>query len=308
MKPGSGVAGTLMRMNLRMAENLEAAGGIHLMDAQRWLSAAGGNARSPKLWYMAKVAWSNPVLFEAAADLKANVRAVLGLSKKLLVVDLDNTLWGGTVGDAGWERLRLGGHDHVGEAFVDFQLGLRALKNRGVLLGIVSKNEESTALEAIRKHPSMALRLEDFAGYRINWRDKAANLADLTADLNLGPDSVVFIDDSPVERARVKEALPDVTVPEWPKDPALFKTTLLNLRYFHSAGLTAEDGLRTRSYVAERSRKALRQKVGSLDEWLETLETIGNRRRPEQEQHTARRSVVQQDEPDELVDAQDDGS
>ena len=122
--------------------------------------------------------------------------------RKLVVLDLDNTLWGGVVGDVGWQDIRLGGHDAVGEAFVAFQEALKALTRRGILLGLASKNEESVALEAIDRHESMVLRRADLAGWRVNWSDKAANIAALAADLNLGLQSVVFIDDNPHERER----------------------------------------------------------------------------------------------------------
>src|SRR5205085_689908 len=112
------------------------------------------------------------------------------------------------VGEIGWQSLTLGGHDPLGEAYQDFQRALRTLKRTGVVLGIVSKNEESVALEAIEKHPEMVLRRVDFAGFRINWRDKAENIASLMEELGLGLDSAVFIDDQPAERARVARALP----------------------------------------------------------------------------------------------------
>ena len=119
---------------------------------------------------------------------------------------------------SGWENLRLGGHDPVGEALVDFQQELKALKHRGIILAMISKNTENIALEAIEKHPEMVLRQSDFAGWRINWNDKAQNIADLIKELNLGLNSAVFLDDNPVERARVAEALPDVLVPDLPND------------------------------------------------------------------------------------------
>jgi len=139
---------------------------------------------------------------------------------------LDNTLWGGIIGDIGWEAIRLGGHDHIGEAYLDFQRALKALTNRGIILGIVSKNEESTVVEAFTKHPEMVLTLDDFAGCRINWKDKAENIIDLVSELNLGTESVVFIDDNPFERERVRHALPEVFVPEWPEDAMLYKKNI----------------------------------------------------------------------------------
>src|SRR5439155_12335873 len=180
--------------------------------------------------------------------------------------------WGGIVGDLGWQSIRLGGHDPIGEAFRDFQLGLKILKERGVLLGIVSKNEESTALEAIRSHPEMVLRQDDFAGWRINWEDKAQNIANLAAELNLGLQSVVFLDDNPVERARVREVLPDVLVPELPANPMEFKAALQQLRCFDTPVISSEDQTRTGMYVSERQRRAAQAHISSLDQWLESLQ------------------------------------
>jgi FkbH-like protein len=188
------------------------------------------------------------------------------------VLDLDDTMWGGIVGDQGWENLRLGGHDALGESFVDFQRAVKALTRRGIVLGIVSKNEEATALEAIRSHPEMVLREGDFVGWRINWKDKAQNIVDLAQDLNLGLQSVVFIDDNPVERARVRDMLPEVLVPEWPEDKLLYKSALLGLRCFDTPSLSKEDAERTQLYAAEKARDRLQQQVGSIDEWLKSLE------------------------------------
>jgi FkbH-like protein len=198
---------------------------------------------------------------------------VLGFTKKLIVVDLDNTLWGGVVGDLGWQNLQLGGHDYAGEAFLDFQRALKSLRNRGILLAIVSKNEESVALEALSKHPEMALRPEEFAAWRINWRDKAANVAEVVAELNLGLQSAIFIDDNPVERARVREALPEVYVPEWPEDKTLFASHLLELDCFDSAYSTAEDASRNLTYAMGKQRELLKKTVSSAEEWLLCLDT-----------------------------------
>ncbi len=141
-------------------------------------------------------------------------------------------------------------------------------------MGIVSKNDEATALRAIREHPEMVLRLEDFAGWRINWQDKAQNVADLAAELNLGLQSVVFIDDNPAERARVREALPEVLVPDWPTDVTRYRQALAALHCFDQPTLSAEDRQRTRMVQADRARHAARAQVGSLDDWLMTLDMI----------------------------------
>ncbi len=270
---GQGIRKLLLKINLKLSEELEACSSIYLLDAQRWMEAAGKDSCSPKLWYMTKTRFHPEVFRRAASDVRAAISAVLGASKKLVIVDLDNTLWGGVVGDLGWQNVRLGGHDYLGEAFLDFQRALKALSQRGVLLAIASKNEESVALEAISKHPEMLLRPDDFAAWRINWNDKAVNIAELTEELNLGLQSAVFIDDNGLERARVREALPEVYVPEWPEDPTLSASYLLELDCFDSAYTTGEDAGRREMYAASKQREVVRKTVASADEWLLTLGT-----------------------------------
>jgi FkbH-like protein len=271
MQTEIGLTNTIMRMNLRLAENLAKTANIHVLNTQRWTAAAGSQAFSPKLWYLGKIPFSNEVFKTAARDVKSALSGMLGHARKLIIVDLDDTLWGGIVGDAGWENLMLGGHHHIGEAYADFQHALKSMQNRGILLAIVSKNEEQTALEAIREHPEMVLRLEDFAGWRVNWQDKVQNIIELLTELNLGPQATVFIDDSPVERARVKERLPEVLVPDWPEDPLLYPAALLSLRCFDLPSLSREDMARTAMYLTENKRRELKKAVGSLEEWLARL-------------------------------------
>jgi FkbH-like protein len=266
-----GALATLTAMNLRLMERLENLPNVFVLNAGRWFQSVGPGATSAKAWYLGKMAVSRLVFIEAARDIRAGLSALSGGPRKLLVVDLDDTLWGGVVGDVGWENLRLGGLDGTGEAFVDFQKCLKDLKRRGVVLAIVSKNEESVALEAIRKHPSMVLREADFVGWRINWADKAKNILELAQELNLGLQSVVFIDDNPVERTRVREALPEVYVPEWPAEEFSYPGALRALRCFDAPALSREDLERTRMYGEETQREALKRSVGSIDEWLKSL-------------------------------------
>jgi FkbH-like protein len=266
-----GLSRNLAAMNLRLMEKLEAAPGVFVLNAQRWVESVGRNAQQPKLWYLGKVPFHADVFAEAARDIKAALSGLSGGARKLLVLDLDDTVWGGIVGDAGWENLRLGGHDSVGEAFVDFQRAAKSLKRRGIVLAIASKNDESVALEAIGKHPEMVLRQDDFVAWRINWSDKARNIAEIAAELNLGLQSVVFLDDNPVERARVREALPEVFVPDWPEDKLLYASALRALRCFDAPAVSREDLERTEQYLAERQRESLRVEVGSIDDWLKGL-------------------------------------
>jgi FkbH-like protein len=271
-QPGRGAARLLAQMNLRLAEALADTPNVFVLDSVPWFIAGGKEAFQDKLWFQGKIPFNHAVFQAAARDLKAALQGLTGQARKLVVVDLDDTLWGGIVGEVGWEKLQVGGHDALGEAYADFQRTLKALTRQGILLGIVSKNDETTALTALREHPEMQLRPEDFAGWRINWQDKAQNLAELAAELRLGLQSVVFIDDQPAERARIREALPEVLVPEWPENPMLFSRSLLSLKCFENPRLSEEDRARVAAYEAERRRADLRREVPSVEDWLRRLE------------------------------------
>ncbi len=273
MKDGLGLANILNKMNARLVENLKRQPHIFVLNTQKWIEPVGKKAFNPKMWYMAKVAFDNEVFQYAACDIRNFFQTISGQYRKLVIVDLDDTLWGGILGEDGPENLRLGGHDHIGEAFVDFQAALKALTNKGILLGIVSKNDDALARAAINRHPEMVLKEKDFAGWRINWQDKAQNIIDLVSELNLGLQSVVFIDDSPTERARVKEALPEVFVPQWPEDKMLYASTLLGLPCFDMPIISQEDLDRSQLYVSQRERKNSRLSLNSYEEWLKTLDT-----------------------------------
>jgi FkbH-like protein len=271
-RPGVGITHLLARMNLALADALRDHPTVFQLDAGRWLSAAGPRGWSQKLWYATKSPFAQAVIEQVAADIVAAVNGIAGRARRVVVVDLDDVLWGGLVGEVGWTELNLGGHDHVGEAFADFQRGLKALTARGVQLAIVSKNDEATALEAIDRHPEMQLRRGDFAAWRINWEDKAQNVVALLEELNLGAESAVFIDDSAIERARVRDAVPGILVPDWPDDPTRFREALSSLRCFDSPFLTAEDRGRTTMLAAERARRSGLAAAANLEDWLQTLD------------------------------------
>ncbi len=272
MNPVSGLENILIQMNLRLSERLSSTSNIFMLNTQRWIFNAGKFACNPKLWYMGKIPFNNNVFQEAVADIKAALRGIHGQSRKMIITDLDDTLWGGIVGEEGYQNLILGGHNPVGEAYIDYQKALKSLTKRGILLGIVSKNNEDTALEAINKHPEMKISLDDFVGWKINWNDKAQNICELVEELNLGLQSIVFIDDNPVERDRVRAALPEIYVPDWPADPMLYVSTLQSLNCFDKPTHSDEDAARTNMYKADRIRKNLKQSLTSVEDWLKSLE------------------------------------
>jgi FkbH-like protein len=205
-------------------------------------------------------------------DLAARILAALrGLSKKCLVLDLDNTLWGGVIGDDGLDGIVLGEGSAAGEAHLALQRYAKQLKNRGVILAVCSKNDAKIAEVAFRDHPEMVLRRSDIAAFQANWDDKAQNLKAIASRLNIGVDSLVFVDDNPVERARVRQSLPMVAVPEMPDDPAHYVRSLADAGYFEAVAFTADDRSRAEQYAANAEREALLETAESVDDFLRGL-------------------------------------
>ena len=193
--------------------------------------------------------------------------------KKCLVLDLDNTLWGGVLGEDGIDGIKIGG-DYPGKAFLYFQEGLLELAKRGVILTICSKNNERDVLDLWEKNPFVLLRKEHFSAWRINWRNKADNIRELSEELNIGLDSLVFVDDNPTERELVRQMLPMVEVPEFPKQPYMLPDFLISLsdRYFRVYSVTEEDRRKTEQYKANASRTQERKKFVDFDQYLQSLE------------------------------------
>jgi len=266
-----GVVDVLAKMNLILREKLDAYPTIILLDSSKWIGLAGSIAYSPKLWYLSKTPFHQSVFKFASTDISSILNNFKGVYRKLIITDLDNTLWGGVIGDLGIENIVLGGHNPKGEAFQDFQKSLKALANIGVVLAISSKNEESTAINAIENHPEMHLKKSDFVAWRINWKDKAENISEIAQELNLGLDSIVFLDDNPFERERVKHALPDVLVPELPSDPLLYKQFLLQLDCFNTGEVSNEDKKRTELYALEKNRTESKSDFSSVEDWLKSI-------------------------------------
>lgn len=199
------------------------------------------------------------------------IAAQLGLSAKCLVLDLDNTLWGGVIGDDGLEGITLGQGDALGEAFLAFQQYVLELVRGGVILAVCSKNEDATARLPFRAHPEMLLKENHIACFVANWHDKAANLRLIADTLNIGLDALVFADDNPIERDLVRRELPEVAVPELPEDPALYARCLTDAGYFESVRFTADDAQRTEQYIAASQRQSLTRAATDLPAFLKGL-------------------------------------
>jgi FkbH-like protein len=271
-RQGIGLANLLAKANLVLAEKFAAQSNIILLDAAYWQASLARPSHDPRMYAVAKILYSQPFFEKAGSEIKAVLRGLLGLTKKVVVCDLDNTLWGGVAADDGPEAIKLGAPDPVGECFRDFQVSLRALRARGILLAICSKNDEGFALSVIENHPAMALRKGDFAAWRINWSEKAENLVALSAELNVGLESFVFLDDSPQERDQVRRMLPQVWAPDLPASPSGLAPFVSSMTCFETPTLGREDFERTDMYRAERGRREALEAGGDVEDWLRSLQ------------------------------------
>ncbi|WP_232547558.1 HAD-IIIC family phosphatase [Propioniciclava soli] len=257
------------RLNLALAEAV--GDGVHLVDAEQVALRAGAGAWfDARYWYLSKNAVglaAVPLLAEAVADV---LGAAVGLARKVIAVDLDNTLWGGVVGEDGVGGLALG-DGPAGEAFVDIQRFLRALKDRGLLLAVVSKNNDADARLPFAEHPDMVLTLDDFVAFEATWDDKSAVLRRLADRLGLGLDAFVFVDDNPVERDGVRHQLPQVGVVDLPSEATGYVSALATFPGLATVGLTAEDARRTDQYRSRGRAAELAGAAGSREDFLAQL-------------------------------------
>ncbi len=245
---------------------------VHLLNwsaaLKRWGSDAFWDAR---LWYLARMRLNDRGVYALAETIAATMAAARGKLRKVAVFDLDNTLWGGVVGEAGWSGIELG-NEGLGLAYADVQRVARNWQATGTILALCSKNNAADVAEVFAQHPEMLLRREYIAAERINWQDKATNLRELAEELNLGLDSLVFIDDNPAEREWVRQALPMVLVPEMPPDVSAWPEFLQELSCFNRLQITSEDAERNQNYRAERERKEFRKSAVSFEDYLSSLE------------------------------------
>lgn len=220
---------------------------------------------------MASMRIGDAALPELGACYMRYVKPLKGLTRKCIVLDLDGTLWGGVVGEVGPEGVALG-PTAPGAEYMEFQGSLLNLTRRGILLAVCSKNNPEDALAVIRNHKYMLLREEHFGAVRINWRNKAENLREIAEELNVGLDSLVFLDDNPVERELIRQLLPEVLTPELPRDPSRYRVILEEMSDFELLAVTREDEIRMAQYQAMAKRRAIRDTARSLDEYLASLE------------------------------------
>lgn len=264
----------LRKLNLLLAENCQENKNVFLIDLDALQSCYGrNNIFEDKLFYLAKMPLSLEILPEAAKRVIDVIQALRGKVKKCIILDLDNTLWGGVIGDDGLNEIQIGELGN-GPAFSHFQHWLKTLRERGILLAVCSKNNENTAKEPFLKHPEMVLQLDDISIFVANWEDKASNIQRIQQTLNIGIDSMVFLDDNPFERNLVRSMLPELTVPELPEDPALYVSYLQGLNLFETASYSPEDAGRTKQYQEEAERTLLQASFGSYGDYLKGLEMV----------------------------------
>ena len=249
---------------------------IKVVDVQHLIMQTGkDNVIDYRMYYSAKSHWSLLGLKKISSLYMKYIKAYTGNRKKCIVLDLDNTLWGGVIGEDGINGIILS-NDGIGKSFYDFQLELKRLHSMGVILAINSKNTELIALEAINSHPYMILRSEDFLIRKINWQNKAENIQAIADEINIGLNSMVFLDDSAREREIVKNNFPEVEVPELPSEPALYPTFLRNLDYFNFLNVTHDDKKRNASYNANFKRKNDKDKFTDITQFYYSLKMLAD--------------------------------
>jgi FkbH-like protein len=265
--------------NRKFCADFNATLAIDLQDSQdvlfdaASLAANVGNARwhDPVIFNRAKVAFAQDLVPLYADHICRLLAAMRGKTRRCLILDLDNTLWGGVIGDDGLEGIVLGQGDADGEAYSEIQKAALSLRERGIVLAVCSKNDDAIARQPFRKHPEMLLREEHIAVFQANWQEKASNIKAIADALNLGLESLVLLDDNPVERDLVRSYLPAVAVPELPEDPGLFVRALLSAGYFESLHMSDEDRTRVVDYQANAQRAEVLEQAVDLDSYLETL-------------------------------------
>ena len=227
---------------------------------------------SPALWNLAKLPFADAYVPLYAEHVARIIGALRGKSRRCLVLDLDNTVWGGVIGDDGMEGIQIAQGDATGEAHLSVQQLALTLRARGIVLAVSSKNTDSVARRPFKEHPDMLLKEEHIAVFQANWNDKATNIRAIANELALGLDSFVFLDDNPVERGLIRQELPEVAVPELDSDPASYARTLAAAGYFEAISFSEEDRARAEMYQANARRLSLQGRATNLQSYLCSLE------------------------------------
>ena len=259
-------------INCQMAAMVAGSGDV-LLDVAGLAETIGlADWHDPQLWNMAKFSFSDQLVPLYADHIARVLAAIRGKTRKVLILDLDNTVWGGVIGDDGLDGIQIAQGDARGEAHLAVQRLALDLRRRGIVLAVSSKNTDEVAREPFLKHPEMLLKLDDIAVFQANWKDKATNIQAIADQLSLGLDAMVFVDDNPAERGLVRMLLPQVAVPELPEEPAYYARTLAAAGYFEAISFAAEDLKRAGFYQDNARRAELQKQVGGVDDYLASLQ------------------------------------
>jgi FkbH-like protein len=262
------------KLNARIIERYQNHPRIQILDLDALVAYAGcQNAMSPQMMSMARIPFSESFLSLLARRIVSHIVATKGLARKCLVLDCDNTLWGGIIGEDGLDGIQIG-HDSPGREYLEFQKTILDLYEQGIILAINSKNNPDDVMQVLNQHPQMLLREKHFASILVNWDSKPQNMQKITEQINIGLDSIVFIDDNPAERELMRQSLPQVETLEMPADPSLFARTLRETGFFTRAYLTEEDKNRGQIYAAQRKRDQFQQSCATLEDFLKSLEMV----------------------------------
>jgi len=259
-------------INRELAEYVLGSGDV-LLDVAGLAETVGlADWHNTQLWNMAKFSFSDELIPLYADHVARTVTAIRGKSRKVLILDLDNTVWGGVIGDDGLEGIKVAQGDATGEAYLAVQRLALDLRQRGIVLAVSSKNTDEVARAPFEQHPEMLLKLDHIAVFQANWNDKATNIQAIAEELSLGLDAMVFLDDNPVERGLVRTLLPQVAVPELPEEAAYYARTLTAGGYFEAVAFATEDLKRAGFYQDNAKRANLQKQVGSVDAYLASLD------------------------------------
>lgn len=270
-KTGSSFIFQLRKANLQLMELSQQVNDLYICDLAGLQSELGRKAVfDTKMYVNADMVYSLDFLPHIAKNVTDIILSITGTFKKCLILDLDNTTWGGIIGDDGMEGIQVG-YLGLGKVYSELQLWAKQLKQRGIIIAVCSKNTEEIAMEPFLSHPDMVLRMEDIAVFVANWETKVDNIRYIQSVLNIGFDSMVFIDDNPFEREMVKSGIPEIMVPDMPEDPAEYLPYLRSLNLFETASFTEEDEQRTKQYQEEAQRNILQQSFENENDFLASL-------------------------------------
>ena len=272
LKARPGQKGTIRRINLALSELAASHEGVHILDTNEMIASCGNLAwEDREKWITLRLPLTATALAVMADGWLRYLHPLMGRICKVLVCDLDNTLWGGVIGEDGFDGIQLG-DEYPGAAYQALQRAILDLYNRGVILAICSKNNEEDAMEVIRKHPGMLLRPEHFAAQRINWNNKSRGIQEIAEELNIGTSALAFLDDNPNERELVCMQMPEITVIDLPDNPVEFELILRRQHVFERISLTEEDLNKGELYAQQLKHRELQRNTVTIEEYLQSLE------------------------------------